>query len=384
MLEALRFGHEANPEARSTRRRSWARSAGKTKRAVLRPQATRSSCAASRHGRRAHPRGQAARARRRRATRRSTRSKRRAEAIVEPFRASRASFGTLAEVEAALGRPQADRDLQGILHDMRGKAMRDASSTASRASTAARPPTSARSRARCGELPRIHGSALFTRGETQAIVTVDAGRHARRADDRGPARTRATGRLHAALQLPAVLASARPSRCAAPAGARGPRRARRARGRSGAAGQDELPVHDPRRVARSSSRTARSSMATVCGGALALMDAGVADQGAGGGHRHGPDRGGHAPRGALATSSATRTTWATWTSRSRGTAQGITAIQMDIKIDGLDWAVMEQALEQARQGRLHILQRMADETAADAARLPAARRALARTRRASA
>jgi polyribonucleotide nucleotidyltransferase len=45
-----------------------------------------------------------------------------------------------------------------------------------------------------------------------------------------------------------------------------------------------------------------------------------------------------------------------------GSTKGITAIQMDIKIEGLDWAVMEKALEQARQGRLHILQRMADET----------------------
>jgi polyribonucleotide nucleotidyltransferase len=47
-----------------------------------------------------------------------------------------------------------------------------------------------------------------------------------------------------------------------------------------------------------------------------------------------------------------------------GSTKGITAIQMDLKIDGLDWAVMEKALEQARQGRLHILKRMAEETAA--------------------
>jgi polyribonucleotide nucleotidyltransferase len=48
-----------------------------------------------------------------------------------------------------------------------------------------------------------------------------------------------------------------------------------------------------------------------------------------------------------------------------GTRDGVTAVQMDIKVRSVDWAVMERALEQARQGRLHILQRMEEETRAE-------------------
>ena len=56
----------------------------------------------------------------------------------------------------------------------------------------------------------------------------------------------------------------------------------------------------------------------------------------------------------------TKTISETWTSRSAGTADGVTALQMDIKIDGITREIMETALVQARAGRLHILDRMGE------------------------
>ena len=79
-----------------------------------------------------------------------------------------------------------------------------ASSTASRASTAATPTTVRPITVKVGVLPRTHGSALFTRGETQALVVTTLGTDARRADHRR-ARGRAPRAVHAPLQLPAVL-----------------------------------------------------------------------------------------------------------------------------------------------------------------------------------
>ena len=70
-----------------------------------------------------------------------------------------------------------------------------------------------------GVLPRVHGSAVFTRGETQALVTVHA-RHRRRPAEDRDGRRRDVEALHAALQLPAVLGRRSEVRCAAPAAAR--------------------------------------------------------------------------------------------------------------------------------------------------------------------
>ena len=120
-----------------------------------------------------------------------------------------------------------------------------------------------------------------------------------------------------------------------------------------------------------------SSMASVCGGTLALMDAGVPLQEPGRRRRHGPRQGRRQATRSCPTSSATRTTTATWTSRSPAPRTGITALQMDIKIGGITAEIMAEALEQAREGRLHILER--DGRGARRA----AHRRSARTRRAS-
>ena len=121
------------------------------------------------------------------------------------------------------------------------------SSTPASASTAATPRPSGRSSAEVGVLPRAHGSALFTRGETQALVRGHARHRPGRADHRR-ARGRVPRALHAALQLPALLGRrGRPHGLARPARDR-PRQARLARDPSAAAGQGEVPLHDPRRV----------------------------------------------------------------------------------------------------------------------------------------
>ena len=101
--------------------------------------------------------------------------------------------------------------------------------------------------AEVGVLPRAHGSALFTRGETQALVVATLGTgQDEQIIDALEGEYRAA--LHAALQLPALFGRrGRPHGLARPARDR-PRQARLARGPSAAAGEGEVPLHDPRRL----------------------------------------------------------------------------------------------------------------------------------------
>ena len=103
-----------------------------------------------------------------------------------------------------------------------------------------------------------------------------------------------------------------------------------------------------------------SSMASVCGGVAGADGRGRAAQGAGRRRRDGPGHGraDRQVRGAHATSPAPRTTTATWTSRSPAPRNGITALQMDIKVAGITMEIMRKALEQARRGRMFILDKM--------------------------
>ena len=113
-------------------------------------------------------------------------------------------------------------------------------------------------------------------------------------------------------------------------------------------------------------------MASICGGTLALMDAGVPHQEPGGRRRHGPREGRRPATRSSPTSPARKTTTATWTSRSPAPATGITALQMDIKIGGhhrrRSWP---RRSSRRAQGRLHILDRMAEALAAAAHRASA-------------
>ena len=97
-----------------------------------------------------------------------------------------------------------------------------------------------------------------------------------------------------------------------------------------------------------------SSMATVCGGILALMDAGVPMRAPVAGDRDGPDQGRRAGSPCSPTSSATRIISATWTSRSPAPRSGVTALQMDIKISGVTREIMRAgAAPGARRAAAH-------------------------------
>ena len=110
-----------------------------------------------------------------------------------------------------------------------------------------------------------------------------------------------------------------------------------------------------------------SSMATVCGGSLALMDAGVPMKAACAGVAMGLIKEGD--KVAILTDIlGSEDHLGDMDFKVAGTEQGITSIQMDIKIEGLDLKIMEQALEKARKGRLHILKEMAKVAAGAAHR----------------
>ena len=123
-------------------------------------------------------------------------------------------------------------------------------------------------------LPRAHGSALFTRGETQALVVATLGHRPGRADHRR-ARGRVPRELHAALQLPALFGRrSRPHGIARPPRNR-PRQAGLARHPPDSCRRRRTSPTRIRIVSEITESNGSSSMATVCGASLALMDAGV-------------------------------------------------------------------------------------------------------------
>ena len=222
-----------------------------------------------------------------------------------------------------------------------------------------------------GVLPRTHGSAIFTRGETQALVTATLGT----ADDQQKIELvdgESFKRFMLHYNFP-------PFSVGEVKFMRGP--GRREVGHGNLAersllpmipGDDEFP-YTIRVVSDILESNGSSSMATVCGGALALMDAGVPltrpvagiamglvmDDGADGGG------GGGAPRHAILSDIAgAEDHYGDMDFKVAGTTDGITALQMDIKVAGITTEIMREALAQARAGRLHILQEMAATIAA--------------------
>ena len=204
---------------------------------------------------------------------------------------------------------------QDILHDLRSELMRERvldDGRAHRRSQHRR--TSGRSPARCGSCRGPTASALFTRGETQALVSTTLGSAVdEQTIDALTERCEKRFMLHYNFP-PFSVGEARPLR--------GPGRREVGHGTLAeraiaqrAAERRGLPVHDPRRL-----RDARVERLVVDGDGLrrdALADGrGRADQGAGRGHRDGPDRRTASASRSSRTSSATRTTSATWTSRS--------------------------------------------------------------------
>lgn len=211
--------------------------------------------------------------------------------------------------------------------------------------------------AEAGLLPRTHGSALFTRGETQALVTVTlgTGEDVQRLDD-------LTGESTKKFMLhynfpPFSVGEVRFMR--------GP--GRREIGHGALAERAISPVlpaetkfpYTIRIVSDILESNGSSSMATVCGGIMALQDAGVPISTAIAGVAMGlvkeNDR-----YAILSDIAGLEDHYGDMDFKVAGSTQGITALQMDIKITGVTREIMSEALEQARQGRLHILKKMAE------------------------
>src|SRR6266699_1017073 len=184
-----------------------------------------------------------------------------------------------------------------------------------------------------GLLPRTHGSALFTRGQTQVLSVVTLGSPGDEQVLDGPGR-REIG--HGALAERAVAAVIPPS--------------------------EDFP-YTIRAVSDVLSSNGSTSMGSVCGTTLALMDAGVPI---------------HAPVAGVAMGLVTgegerSSKWAVLSDiqgiedalgdmdfKVAGTADGVTALQMDIKVKGITYEIMARALEQAREGRMYIREKMLD------------------------
>ncbi len=206
--------------------------------------------------------------------------------------------------------------------------------------------------AEVGILPRVHGSGLFTRGQTQSltICTLGSTRDAQTMDDLGDTPTKRY--IHHYNMPPYSTGEARAPRSPG----------RREIGHGALAERALIPVlpsmeefpYTIRCVSEIMSSNGSTSQASICGSTLALMDAGVPIK---------------APVAGISCGLITEgDRWMTMLDiqgvedfhgdmdfKVGGTRRGITAIQMDIKIDGLTYEIVEEALEKCRKGRLYIL-----------------------------
>jgi polyribonucleotide nucleotidyltransferase len=204
-------------------------------------------------------------------------------------------------------------------------------------------------------LPRVHGSALFTRGETQALVTATLG-----TTDDGQRLESYEGEK----KRPFMLHYNFPPFCVGETG------------RMGGTGRREIghgalaeraitavlptPEESPytiRIVSDILESNGSSSMATVCGASLALFDAGIALKGAVAGVAMGLVKEGD-DYAILTDIAGAEDHYGDMDFKVAGTRKGITALQMDIKIGGLTHEILKQAMEQARRGRLFLLDKM--------------------------
>ncbi|MFP4648000.1 MAG: polyribonucleotide nucleotidyltransferase [Halorhodospira sp.] len=206
-----------------------------------------------------------------------------------------------------------------------------------------------------GVLPRTHGSAVFTRGETQAIVvsTLGTGRDAQVIDA-----------LEGERREPFMLHYNFPPYCVGETGFIGtPKRREIGHGKLAKRGvqavmpDDEQFPYVIRVVSEITESNGSSSMATVCGTSLSLMDAGVPLKAQVAGIAMGLIKEGE-EFAVLTDILGDEDHLGDMDFKVAGSRDGVTALQMDIKIDGITREIMEQALEQARSGRLHILDQM--------------------------
>ncbi|MDW8354215.1 MAG: polyribonucleotide nucleotidyltransferase [Bryobacterales bacterium] len=213
-----------------------------------------------------------------------------------------------------------------------------------------------------GVLPRTHGSALFTRGETQAMVTVTLGTK----EDEQRLELLETGETSKRFMLHYNFP---PFSVGEVAFMRGP--GRREIGHGALAERALQPVipdekafpYTLRVVSDILESNGSSSMATVCGASLALMDAGVPISAPVAGIAMGLVIEGE-KYAVLTDIAGAEDHYGDMDFKVAGTREGITALQMDIKVPNITTHIMREALEQARQARLYLLERMQEVIAA--------------------
>ena len=209
---------------------------------------------------------------------------------------------------------------------------------------------------RVGVLPRTHGSALFTRGETQALVvtTLGTGKDAQLIDA-----------VEGSRKDPFMLHYNFPPFCVGETGFVGsPKRREIGHGRLAKRGvqavmpdMEEYP-YVVRVVSEITESNGSSSMASVCGSSLAMMDAGIPLKAPVAGIAMGLIKEGER-FAVLSDILGDEDHLGDMDFKVAGTSDGITALQMDIKITGITREIMEAALTQAKGGRIHILGEMA-------------------------
>jgi len=212
-----------------------------------------------------------------------------------------------------------------------------------------------------GLLPRTHGSAIFTRGQTQVLSVITLGSPGEEQVLDGLGRSESKRFMHHYNFPPFSTGESKPLR--------GPGRREIGHGalaeRAVAA---VIPAHDEfpytiRAVSDVLSSNGSTSMGSVCGTTLALMDAGVPI--------HAPVAG--VAMGLITGEGDRAGKWAVLSDiqgiedalgdmdfKVAGTADGVTALQMDIKVKGITYEIMARALEQARDGRMFIMEKMLD------------------------
>lgn len=207
-----------------------------------------------------------------------------------------------------------------------------------------------------GWLPRVHGSSLFTRGETQAIVTTTLGTKMDEqfTDDLEKGELKRRFMLHYNFPPYSVGETGRFGGSSRREIGHG-NLARRAI-EAVLPTEEEFP-YTLRIVSEITESNGSSSMATVCGGILSLMDAGVPIKKPVAGVAMGLVMEGNR-YAILSDIAGAEDHYGDMDFKVTGTEDGITALQMDIKVAGINAMILSEALEQAKKGRLHILGKM--------------------------
>jgi polyribonucleotide nucleotidyltransferase len=280
--------------------------------------------------------------------------------IVDSYRNEKVAIESLADWEdRKTGLDRLAKQTGNILHDLGGEVLRERV-LAEGIRVDGRGPADIRNiMCEVRVVPRPHGVALFTRGETQAIVsaTLGSGFDEQTIDGMG-------GRFKKKFMLhynfpPFSVGEARMLR--------GPGRREVGHGTlAERALKPVLPDHDDfpytiRVVSETLESNGSSSQAAICGATLALLDAGAPLKAPVAGIAMGLITDGKRTV-VLSDILGDEDHLGDMDFKVAGTPSGITALQMDIKVQEIDWDIMEKALSQARDGRLHILQQMEETT----------------------